>query len=344
MKKLTIAISGMNATDNPSAGISVARSLRQSEYKDCRIVGLSYGALEPGNYMRDFVDVAYQLPNPSEGSELLFSRLAYIQQKEKLDVIIPNLDAELNSFILLKSQLGLLNIGTYLPSLEQFELRQKYNLPKLSTLTGIDIPESRNCFSYNDLMDLNCEFPLVVKGQFYEAVIVRNQEQLFSAFNNISCRWGLPIIVQRFVSGAEFNVIGLSDGAGRLLSYVAMRKQYITDKGKAWAGVTINDENLLDLTRTFVQKTSWKGPFELELIRSDEGKFYLIEVNPRIPAWVYLATASGQNIPELIVKLIKNEKISPNLEYEVGKMFIRCSWDMIVDFSEFGKFSSKAEL
>ena len=123
-----------------------------------------------------------------------------------------------------------------------------------------------------------------------------------------------------------------------------MRKQYITDKGKAWAGVTINDENLLDLTCTFVQKTSWKGPFELEWIRSDEGKFYLIEVNPRIPAWVYLATASGQNIPELIVKLIKKEKISANLEYEVGKMFVRCSWDLIVDFSEFGKFSSKAEL
>ena len=27
-----------------------------------------------------------------------------------------------------------------------------------------------------------------------------------------------------------------------------MRKQYITEKGKAWAGITIDDEKMLELT------------------------------------------------------------------------------------------------
>lgn len=344
MRQLTIAISGMNAADNPSAGIPIARSLRQSEFKDCRIVGLSYGSLEPGIYMHELIDSSYQLPNPSEGSNLLLSRLVYIHQMEKIDVVIPNLDAELNSFILLQSQLRLLDIKSFLPSLEQFELRQKSNLPQLGEIAGLNVPESKNCTSYDDLLSLNWDYPFIVKGHFYEAVIVRNQEQLYAAFDDFSYRWGFPVIVQRFVPGTEFNVIGLADGGGELLSFVAMRKQYVTDKGKAWAGITIYEEVLKNLTLQFVKTTSWKGPFELELIRSEEGIFYLIEVNPRIPAWVYLATSSGQNIPEKIVKLAMNEQVTPNFEYEVGKMFVRHSWDLIVDYSEFGKFSSRAEL
>lgn len=344
MKKLTIAISGMNVAENPSAGVPVVRSLRQSAFRDCRIVGLSYGSLEPGVYMHDLIDVAYQLPNPSAGSDVLYSRLIYIHQKENIDVLIPNLDAELNSFILLKPQLELLNIKMILPSLEQFELRQKSNLPQLGVLSKIKIPESKNCSSYDDLLNIDWDFPLIVKGRYYEAVMVKNREQLFSSFDDLSFRWGFPVIVQKFVPGIEFNVIGLGDGDGRLLSMVAMRKQYVTDKGKAWAGITIQEESLNEITERFVKTTHWKGPFELELMRGNDGVYYLIEVNPRIPAWVYLATASGQNIPEQIVKLTQGESVSTNCEYEVGKMFVRHSWDLIVDYQEFGKYSSKAEL
>jgi len=35
-----------------------------------------------------------------------------------------------------------------------------------------------------------------------------------------------------------------------------MRKLYITNKDKAWAGVTIDDENLMELTHHFFQQTN----------------------------------------------------------------------------------------
>ena len=51
MKKLTIAVTGLNNTDNPGPGVPVIRSLRESDYFDVRIIGLAYENLEPGIYM-----------------------------------------------------------------------------------------------------------------------------------------------------------------------------------------------------------------------------------------------------------------------------------------------------
>ena len=68
--KLTIGVSGLNNTDNPGPGIPVIRALRESEIFEPRIIGFAYENLEPGIYMRDHVDRVYQVPYPSEGSEI----------------------------------------------------------------------------------------------------------------------------------------------------------------------------------------------------------------------------------------------------------------------------------
>lgn len=82
---------------------------------------------------------------------------------------------------------------------------------------------------------------MVVKGKYYDAYIARNIQEAESYFYKISAKWGHPVVIQKFVEGNEYNVIGLGDGNGNTLAAVAMRKQYITDKGKAWAGITIED-------------------------------------------------------------------------------------------------------
>ncbi len=50
--KITIAITGLNNTDNPGPGVPVIRGIRESELFDPRIIGLAYENLEPGIYMR----------------------------------------------------------------------------------------------------------------------------------------------------------------------------------------------------------------------------------------------------------------------------------------------------
>lgn len=344
--KLNIAVTGLNAIDSPGPGIAVIRGLREAKEFDVRIIGLSYESLEPGIYMHSLVDKTYHVPYPSAGTEALISRLEYIHSKEDIDVIIPNFDAELYSYIKLQDVLKSMGIHTFLPTIEQFEERHKINLPEFGEKYGLNIPYSKAIYSEKEIYNLpsELEYPIVVKGKFYEAGIAYNPEQAKSYYHKISSKWGLPIILQQYITGTEYNLTGLGDGNGNVMAAVPMRKQYITDKGKAWGGITIDEEQMMNLNIQFIKQTKWRGPYELEMMKSDDDKLYILEINPRMPAWIYLAVGVGQNIPEALVKLALGQKTVPYTTYDIGKMFIRYSYDMVVDLKEFEIISTYGEL
>jgi carbamoyl-phosphate synthase large subunit len=344
--KYKIAITGLNNTDNPGPGVPVIRGLREAESFDVFIIGLAYENLEPGIYMQGICDKIYQIPYPSIGTDAFIERIKEIHQKEKLDFIIPNFDAELFTFITSQDLLKELGIKTFLPTLQQFEERQKVNLPEYGKKYDIKVPQSKALTSLSEINELrkDFEYPLLVKGKFYDAYLAYNPEQVIGHFNKISAKWGLPVIVQAFAKGTEVNVIALGDGKGNTIGAVPMRKQYITDKGKAWGGITLGDEKLLEITRHIIKESKWRGGMELEMIKTNTGEYFLIEINPRIPAWVYLANGAGQNLPEAMVNLGLGNKVIPYTNYEVGKMFVRYSHDLIVDISLFEKLSMNGEL
>ena len=101
---------------------------------------------------------------------------------------------------------------------------------------------------------------------------------------------------------------------------------------------------LIEMTEKLISATKWRGGMELEMIKDHEGDLYLVEINPRFPAWVFLAVGAGQNLPEAAVKLALGEKVMPFTDYEVGKLFIRYSFDHICDLKEFEQLSTTGEL
>ena len=300
--KITIAITGLNNTDNPGPGVPVIRGIRESELFDPRIIGLAYENLEPAIYMPGVVDKTYQVPYPSEGSEILVHRILEIHKKDPIDVLIPNFDAELYAFMRSEQVLKEAGIKTFLPTLEQFEERHKTNLPDFGEKYELLVPFSKAITRIEEIEKLKDEFdyPLMVKGKFYDAYLAYNEEQVKMNYNKISAKWGLPVIIQEFIKGTEVNVVALGDGKGNTIGAVPMRKQFITDKGKAWSGITLDDQKLLDLTRRIIKAMKWRGGMELELVKSHKNELFIIEINPRIPAWVYLAVGAGQNLPEAL--------------------------------------------
>lgn len=344
--KVNIAVTGLNNTDNPGPGVPVIRAIRESEIFDPRIIGLAYESLEPAIYMHNIVDKTYQIPYPTEGADALMERIKQINQKDPIDVLIPNFDSELYAFMKSEKVLNDLGISTFLPSLQQLEERHKANLNDFGKKYRVLVPESKSILNQDDIEKIrdDFEYPVMVKGKFYDAYLAYNPEQVRMYFNKISAKWGLPIIIQEFIRGTEVNVVALGDGMGNTVGAVPMRKQYITDKGKAWAGITLDDKKMLDLTHKIISSMKWRGGMELELIKSQKNELYVIEINPRIPAWVYLAVGAGQNLPEALVKLALGMEVKPFKNYKIGKMFIRYSYDLIMDLSEFEKLSIQGEL
>ncbi|NQU81046.1 MAG: ATP-grasp domain-containing protein [Bacteroidetes bacterium] len=344
--KVTLAVTGLNNTDNPGPGVPVIRSVRESEAFDLTVIGLAYETLEPGIYMHNIVDKVYQVPYPSEGSGDLIKRLEYIQEREKIDVLIPNFDAELYTFMKSSARLAKMGIKTFLPTIEQFEERHKSELPAFGKKYGVNVPKSKSILKHSDIEKIrdDFEYPVMVKGKFYDAYLAYNKEQVRMHYNKISAKWGLPVIIQEFIKGTEVNVVALGDGKGNTIGAVPMRKQYITDKGKAWGGITLDNKEMLDLTHKIISSTNWRGGMELELIKTGKNELYIIEINPRIPAWVYLAVRAGQNLPEAMVRLALGEKVKPFDKYQIGRMFVRYSYDLIIDLKDFEKLSTTGKL
>lgn len=345
MKRPVVAVSGMNAVDSPGPGVPVLRSLRESKLNP-ELIGFAYGALEPGNFMSDLLENSFLLPYPSSGPEVLLDRIRHINSIKKLDVIIPTLDSELDNYISISGELKKMDISVFLPGRKELHTRDKTYLKESLENTGVLLPETISVQDVTAIRHVTDEigFPLFVKGVFYEAYLARNYEEAVGYFYAMAGKWGVPVIFQKYIAGEEINVCALAK-EGEMIGAVVMKKLFLTDKGKAWAGVTINSEDAKITSKKILSFIKWNSGCELEfIVENKTGKMYLLEINPRFPAWVYLATASGQNLPEALLKLSLNEPVTPFETYDVGKVFVRHSWDEIIPMKYIESLTIKGQL
>jgi carbamoyl-phosphate synthase large subunit len=347
VKPLTIAVTGLNATDSPAPGVPVIRAIREGAGKDCRIVGLAYDPLDAGNYIEGIADHVFLMPYPSLGAEAMFDRIAEIHERYPIDAVLPTLDAELPHYMKLLPRFESMGIRAFLPLEDQLKLRSKARLHELKDRLGIEVPKGVVLHDTRLLpkLDEMLGFPLMVKGQYYEAYIAYSPMEVEGHFHRLQAKWGLPIVLQEYVAGEEFDVVALGDGQGGMVGSVAMRKMQLTEKGKAWGGVTVSDPPLDAFVADAMAKLRWRGPCELELMKAkDDGRYSLLEINPRFPAWVYLAVGAGRNLPWATVLLAMGETVPAQPPAPSGIMFLRYSFDQICRMSDYESLTTLGEL
>lgn len=339
----TVAITGMNnRPDNPGPGYGVARCLREMPGFNGRIIGLGYDALDGGLYHRGICDAGCLLPYPSNSEAALLERLQYLHELDPIDVLIPTLDAELPALIRLRPHLEQLGIEIMIPTQDQLRQSNKERLPDLCQRAGVRTPRTQaiaNPGFFDCCNQEGWQFPLLVKGRFYDAQVVYSPEEARAAFYRIAQNWGLPLIVQAQVTGEEYNLAGLGDGRGQLTGAVMMRKQALTEKGKGWAGTSIHHPELLDVAQRLVATLQWQGPLEIEMLRDNQGQFHLLEINPRFPAWIYLSHGAGCNLPALLLQSVTGA-CPPPPPAKPGVMFIRYAEELLVSLEQFAQMTS----
>lgn len=334
-----VAVTGVSARpESPAPGCAVARCLRENDDFRGRIIGLGYDVLDSGLYARNFCDSGYLIPYPSAGEEALLERIRSIHAEERIDAIIPCLDAEMQTFISLRPELMKMGIKLFIPSRDQFQLRAKDHLAAFCKSIDVLVPETKTITDplfFDTCHEEGWHFPLIIKGIFYDATVARDPLEAKAIFAKMVATWGYPVLVQKMISGDELNLAAVGDGKGNMLGEVMMRKRGLTDKGKAWAGVTVDDSELREVALRLIRGLTWRGPLEVEVMKSHEGKIYLIEINPRFPAWIYLSHAVGRNLPIAVLQLMSGESEFEFAEPEAGTFFIRYAQELIVDLAEY---------
>jgi len=331
MKSTTpcIAVSGLHRGENPQPGAGIIRSLRR-RFPDAFIVGLSYDVMESGIYAEGGPDEVHLMPYPAAGGAALLDRIDAIRKQTKgtpFDLFIPTLDAEIEVFANLHRELSQRGISVCLPKVDVLKRRAKQHLPALATACGVRVPETRLASDFGSACQNGSDlgFPLVVKGPYYDAKIVHNAGQLSAAAGHLLSEWGHPVILQRLVSGSEFNVLGLGDGDGGWLGHCCIRKTQLSDKGKGLSGITVTDARLSKLCARLIRELKWPGPFEIELIREESsGDYVLIEINPRFPAWIDFPSILGANFAATLVDILRcNTRLALVPDCPPGSFYIR---------------------
>ena len=321
---LTIAVTGLNATDNPAPGVAVIRSLRAAPAFRGRVVGLAYDSLDPGLYCDELdLTAAFLVPYPSQGLEALRERLFAIHERVPFDVLMPTLDSELPSMIALEPELNARGVHLFVPSQAQFDLRSKARLAELGERAGLEVPETRVVSDVRELYDVHqhVPYPFMVKGVFYGALLARAVDEAVAAFHLTVAKWGLPVIVQKFYAGEEYDVVAVGDGARRPGGRGADEEDVPHRQGQG-LGRRHGEGPLADRDdRALHGASRWRGPCEVEVLRDARGPLTAFEVNPRFPAWVYLSAGAGQNLPWAVAQLALGEQVQPMPDFRRA----RCS-------------------
>lgn len=344
---INVAVTGLQATDNPAPGIGVVRCLKYPNGWDGKIIGLGYDVYDTGIYDKGLLDHTFLIPYPNQGKRKVIERLMYIHSVIKINVIIPTLDSEMVLYQQMEDELRAKGIKLFIPSRLAVEKRTKENLPQFCKETGIFTPKTVVIRDMGELSSAIREIglPLMVKGVFYEADRCSTYEEAIKSTNRLRIKWGMPIILQEIIYGQEYDVCCVGGRKGQLLGSVAIRKTGLTEKGKAWSAITLKNDELIRMAKKVLRALGWEGPCELEILEEKRTKkLYLLEINPRFPAWIYVSTGAKQNLPRLVVELALGKKVRPLPQAKSGIIFVRHATDLVCPLNYVEQLTVTGEL
>lgn len=112
---------------------------------------------------------------------------------------------------------------------------------------------------------------------------------------------GGPALLQAHIEG-RLEAAAFAAYRGRLLNAVWLKKQGTTAGGKTWSGIVSGvSTGWRSRLERLVASLGWHGGGECEFVRDRTGLLWLIDVNPRFPAWIHGATLCGHNLPAELI-------------------------------------------
>jgi carbamoyl-phosphate synthase large subunit len=323
----TVAITGLEGRDNPYPGAAVARALRAARGDSIELVGFAYEPTLTAAFRGDLFDRVYLTPLPGDPSSALLRRLFEIHAERPLDVLVPALDSELPLYARHRSEIEARGIRMLIPSEAAVKRRFKQRLATWAQRHGIASPRTEVVVDPASFFAKAwTSFPCFVKGSLADAVMVESAAEAQAAFWRIAAKWGYPVLVQERLIGDEFDVCALVRPGGEPLASISIAKTHLSAAGKAVAAEVVEDAALDRAAAGVVRALQWEGPLEIELLRErSSGRFYLIEINARFPAWIGAAPGLGLNLPDLALRLALGEELSELRPARAGARFYRTS-------------------
>ena len=296
---MKVYVSGLYCGGNPQPGVGIVRSLRQA-FPRATLVGVEYSNRVSGIHWSDLDDLWIQRPWDELDLESYGERVRQALDEGGLWISGSDLEAMWLADLFPNGHRNLLA-----PPLGALKRITK---PAVEAASGLPIRIPPHISTEHSDWDLHAfcrehNWRVWLKGPYYDAARTPTWDSFAAARNALTKVWSTErLFLQSHVSGYEESVM-LVAYKGELLGAVSMRKREITPEGKTWAGdISEVPGEFMAPLRRMVKELDWTGGGELEMVRDASNQLWLLEMNPRFPAWVHGATIAGHNLPALLVQ------------------------------------------
>ncbi|HZI42489.1 MAG TPA: ATP-grasp domain-containing protein [Gemmatimonadaceae bacterium] len=204
---------------------------------------------------------------------------------------------------------------------QQAVLRDKRCLAALAAAHGIAVPDQLP-LSDDASLDRSVEslgLPLVVKGSAGRGGSTTHVVNSLPAARAAARRVrhaGVDVFAQRYVRGPTYLVGGTFRDGCPLRLYAGVKvAQHPRRTGPATIIKSYRDEQLLTAALATIAAIGWTGIASMDFVRDAEGRFLLLEVNPRPWGSIGAAAAAGVDLFLPLIQLLRGETTRQELRF-----------------------------
>ena len=231
--------------------------------------------------------------------------------------------------------------GCPMPAREVFlAASRKDRIARLANQLGVPVPTTHELERVEDAAALagQIPFPVIVKGVHssgsQQVELVRDPARLVETVERVAALRrdpSMPLpIVQQYVEGSGYGLTALVRRGQPVAVFMHRRlgehdvAQGVRFAHGATGAESVDEPELRSSGAAILQALCWDGIAMVEFKRSRrDGRFYLIEVNPRFVGSLELAIAAGVDLPWLFAQMAAGRPIIGPNRYRVG---LRYRW------------------
>ncbi|MFM7764346.1 MAG: ATP-grasp domain-containing protein [Sphingomonadales bacterium] len=288
----------------------------------------------------------YQIPKASDSG--FIDHIYRICDEQKVDVLLPLVTRELE--VLAPNKERFLEIGTRIVVSDAQQLHaanDKLQLMQSLKQAGIPVAEFYTATSASEIAEHAhklgypnkkvCIKPALSNGSrgmrildagagSFEAFFEQKPGNTHTTLESILQLFGekpLPtMLVMEFLPGEEYTADALLDNGEPLL--LLPRKRIAMNNGISVAGVFEENREIMEYATRVFRCMKLHGPNGLQVKRGEDGKFYILEINPRLQGSTTTAMGMGINLPVLAVKQAVGEDVKTHIpQPQWGLRFVR---------------------
>lgn len=338
LKEITVLVTAAGAQFMPG----LVNCLKDNGERNIRIVGTDMGE---DNTILQMVDVYYKVP--SAQSPDYVDVLLDICKKEKVDVLLPFMSAELIPLIDRKDDFE--RIGTKVSvsnrkSVEittnkylfyEFLRQKKLPVPRFARITKADelisacekcgYPNNAVCVKATELS--GSRGIRIVRPDISRFDILFNEKPnsfyttMEDLLSTLKEKETMPeMMAMEYLPGMEGSVDLIADHGD--IIYMAYRESTVNLHSIPQAGELKDNQESYEIAKKVIKALELTGNADLDFKNDKEGHPVLMEINPRIAATMRIFKEGGLNLPYLRIKQLLGERL-PKIDIEYGIKFKR---------------------